>query len=95
MLENFYFHNFRVFRIVHAPIFLKSFASDRRHMKDPSGSWTATPPSYEVITAEGKSPFSSFVITANYFWRVSIVYVVESRSYGSYLMRLVSSATYL
>ncbi|XP_057784714.1 protein N-terminal glutamine amidohydrolase [Salvia miltiorrhiza] len=42
----------RVFRIVHAPIFLKSFASDRRHMKDPSGNWTATPPSYEVITAE-------------------------------------------
>ncbi|XP_047964035.1 protein N-terminal glutamine amidohydrolase [Salvia hispanica] len=42
----------RVFRIVHAPIFLKSFASDRRHMKDPSGNWTATPPSYDVITAE-------------------------------------------
>ncbi|KAG6427080.1 hypothetical protein SASPL_111320 [Salvia splendens] len=42
----------RVFRIVHASIFLKSFASDRRHMKDPSGNWTATPPSYDVITAE-------------------------------------------
>lgn len=42
----------RVFRVVHAPIFLKSFASDRRHMKDPSGNWNATPPSYEVIAAE-------------------------------------------
>ncbi|KAH6772834.1 amino-terminal glutamine amidohydrolase [Perilla frutescens var. hirtella] len=42
----------RVFRIVHAPIFLKSFASDRRHMKDSSGNWVATPPSYEVIAAE-------------------------------------------
>lgn len=42
----------RVFRIVHAPLFLKSFASDRRHMKDSSGNWVATPPSYEVIIAE-------------------------------------------
>ncbi|XP_024032434.1 protein N-terminal glutamine amidohydrolase, partial [Morus notabilis] len=31
----------RFFRIVHAPIFLRSFASDRRHMKDSSGNWTA------------------------------------------------------
>ncbi|KAK1577611.1 hypothetical protein Q3G72_023267 [Acer saccharum] len=41
-----------VFRIVHAPIFLRSFASDRRHMKDPTGNWIAEPPSYEPIVAE-------------------------------------------
>ncbi|KAK1548790.1 hypothetical protein Q3G72_007683 [Acer saccharum] len=42
------------FRIVHAPIFLCFFASDRRHMKDPAGNWIAEPPSYEPIVAEGK-----------------------------------------
>ncbi|KAK0595922.1 hypothetical protein LWI29_011091 [Acer saccharum] len=43
------------FRIVHAPIFLCSFASDRRHMKDPTGNWIAEPPSYEPIVAEDKT----------------------------------------
>ncbi|XAR68517.1 hypothetical protein NMG60_11003661 [Bertholletia excelsa] len=33
----------RFFRVVHAPIFLRSFASDRRHMKDSSGNWIAKP----------------------------------------------------
>lgn len=42
----------RVFRIVHAPIFLRYFASDRRHMKDSQGNWMANPPEYEVIVAE-------------------------------------------
>ncbi|TXG70360.1 hypothetical protein EZV62_005295 [Acer yangbiense] len=42
----------KCFRIVHAPIFLHSFASDRRHMKDPAGNWIAEPPSYEPIVAE-------------------------------------------
>ncbi|XP_027771935.1 protein N-terminal glutamine amidohydrolase isoform X2 [Solanum pennellii] len=44
----------RFFRVVHAPIFLRHFASDRRHMKDSAGNWTADPPSYEAIVAEGK-----------------------------------------
>ncbi|KAH7510880.1 hypothetical protein JRO89_XSUnG0244100 [Xanthoceras sorbifolium] len=44
----------RFFRMVHAPIFLRFFASDRRHMKDPAGNWIAEPPSYEPIVAEGK-----------------------------------------
>ncbi|KAB5551792.1 hypothetical protein DKX38_009103 [Salix brachista] len=42
----------RSFRIMHAPIFLRFFASDRRHMKDPDGNWTAQPPAYEPIVAE-------------------------------------------
>ncbi|KAL4558063.1 hypothetical protein LXL04_036259 [Taraxacum kok-saghyz] len=45
----------RVFRIVHAPIFLRNFASDRRHMKDSEGNWMATPPVHEVIVAEDGS----------------------------------------
>ncbi|GFY98218.1 hypothetical protein Acr_12g0007590 [Actinidia rufa] len=40
------------FRVVHAPIFFRSFASDRRHMKDSVGNWTAEPPAYEAIVAE-------------------------------------------
>ncbi|KAL9252041.1 N-terminal glutamine amidohydrolase-like protein, partial [Drosera capensis] len=42
----------RYFRIVHAPLFLRSFASDRRHMRDSSGNWTAEPPQYDPIVAQ-------------------------------------------
>ncbi|CAN8286954.1 unnamed protein product [Cochlearia groenlandica] len=42
----------RFFRIVHAPVFFKHFASDRRHMKEPDGSWTAQPPPYQPIVAQ-------------------------------------------
>ncbi|XP_004304351.1 PREDICTED: protein N-terminal glutamine amidohydrolase [Fragaria vesca subsp. vesca] len=42
----------RYFRIAHAPIFLQSFASDRRHMKDPLGEWLHQPPVYEPIVSE-------------------------------------------
>nr|GMC79377.1 protein N-terminal glutamine amidohydrolase [Ipomoea batatas] len=39
-------------RVVHGPIFLRSFASDRSHMKDTAGNWVAQPPPYEAIAAE-------------------------------------------
>ncbi|KAH7855669.1 hypothetical protein Vadar_027496 [Vaccinium darrowii] len=42
----------RFFRVVHARIFLRSFASDRRHMKDSLGKWIAKPPAYGPIVAE-------------------------------------------
>ncbi|KAM7500166.1 hypothetical protein LguiA_024580 [Lonicera macranthoides] len=45
----------RVFRIVHTPIFLRSFASDRRHMKDSEGNWTYEPPPHEPLVAEDGS----------------------------------------
>lgn len=43
----------RLFRVIHAPVFLRSFASDRSHMKDPEGNWIQLPPKYEPIVAEG------------------------------------------
>lgn len=43
----------RLFRVIHAPEFLRSFASDRSHMKDPEGNWIQLPPKYEPIVAEG------------------------------------------
>lgn len=42
----------RFYRIVHAPMFFRCFASDRRHMKDTDGNWNAPPPSYDPIVAE-------------------------------------------
>ncbi|CAA7057146.1 unnamed protein product [Microthlaspi erraticum] len=42
----------RYFRIVHAPLFFKHFASDRRHMKEPDGSWIAQPPPYQPIVSQ-------------------------------------------
>ncbi|XP_004304350.1 PREDICTED: protein N-terminal glutamine amidohydrolase-like isoform 1 [Fragaria vesca subsp. vesca] len=60
----------RYFRIAHAPIFLQSFASDRRHMKDPLGEWLHQPPVYEPIVSEGKCQvcielFKSLVLVLN------------------------------
>ena len=49
----YFYFIFRFFRVVHAPLFLRHFASDRRHMKDSEGNWTAQPPTYELIVAEG------------------------------------------
>uniref|UniRef100_A0A0D9WG18 Protein N-terminal glutamine amidohydrolase n=1 Tax=Leersia perrieri TaxID=77586 RepID=A0A0D9WG18_9ORYZ len=42
----------RLFRVIHTPVFLRSFASDRSHMKDPAGNWIQLPPKYETIVAE-------------------------------------------
>jgi len=41
----------RLFRVVHAPLFLQSFASDRSHMKDPTRNWIQLPPKYAPIMA--------------------------------------------
>ncbi|CAG4978202.1 unnamed protein product [Parnassius apollo] len=41
------FHRF--FRVVSAKQFLQHFASDRRHMKRPDGSWIKPPPPYPAI----------------------------------------------
>jgi len=44
----------RLFRVVHAPLFLQSFASDRSHMKDPTGNWIQLPPKYApIMSADG------------------------------------------
>ncbi|CAO2831715.1 unnamed protein product [Amaranthus hypochondriacus] len=42
----------RFYRIIHAPLFLRYFASDRRHMKDSNGNWNEDPPTYDPIVAE-------------------------------------------
>ncbi|XP_042417067.1 protein N-terminal glutamine amidohydrolase-like [Zingiber officinale] len=42
----------RLFRVVHAPRFLRCFASDRSHMRDGLGNWLALPPTYKPITSE-------------------------------------------
>ncbi|XP_078445573.1 amino-terminal glutamine amidohydrolase [Wolffia australiana] len=42
----------RYFRLVHAPMFLRHFGSDRSHMKDSFGNWLSPPPSYDPIIAQ-------------------------------------------
>jgi len=39
----------RFFRVIPAGQFLQTFASDRRHMKKPDGSWMKPPPPYPCI----------------------------------------------
>ncbi|XP_050382230.1 protein N-terminal glutamine amidohydrolase [Argentina anserina] len=66
----------RYFRIVHAPIFLRSFASDRRHMKDPLGEWLHQPPEYEPIVSEDGT-----VHNLNDYFNISATDVVKEASY--------------
>ncbi|CAA0812755.1 Protein N-terminal glutamine amidohydrolase [Striga hermonthica] len=63
----------RVFRILHGPIFLKMFASDRRHMKDSAGNWIHPPPSYDVIVAEDGTAHN-----LNEYMEMSSVDIVKS-----------------
>lgn len=45
---------FRFFRVIPANEFLKEFASDRRHMKRPDGTWIKPPPNYPAISTTGQ-----------------------------------------
>lgn len=42
----------RLFRVIPAAEYLKTFASDRLHMLTPDGHWKAPPPSYPPIKTE-------------------------------------------
>lgn len=42
----------RLYRVVAGPLFLKYFASDRRHMRTPEGLWRMPPPPYDCICGE-------------------------------------------
>ncbi|KAI4468031.1 hypothetical protein MML48_2g00017655 [Holotrichia oblita] len=64
-------NNFRYFRVIPAAEFLKEFASDRRHMKRPDGSWIKPPPNYPPISTsmaltegagEGESSLSAILV---------------------------------
>lgn len=44
----------RFFRVIPAETYLKEFASDRRHMRRPDGTWIKPPPSYPQIQTESK-----------------------------------------
>jgi hypothetical protein len=41
----------RHFRVIPAGLFLRNFASDRRHMRKEDGSWLKPPPSYPCISS--------------------------------------------
>ncbi|KAH0617459.1 hypothetical protein JD844_015710 [Phrynosoma platyrhinos] len=53
---------FRKVRLVQADVYLKTFASDRSHMKDASGNWLKPPPLYPCIeTADFKMNLDDFI----------------------------------
>ncbi|XP_048363966.1 protein N-terminal glutamine amidohydrolase [Sphaerodactylus townsendi] len=52
----------RKVRVVRADLYLKTFASDRSHMKDASGDWLKPPPPYPCIeTADFKMNLDDFI----------------------------------
>uniref|UniRef100_A0A7M4EN68 Protein N-terminal glutamine amidohydrolase n=1 Tax=Crocodylus porosus TaxID=8502 RepID=A0A7M4EN68_CROPO len=52
----------RKIRAVRADVYLKTFASDRSHMKDSSGKWLKPPPSYPCIeTADARMNLDDFI----------------------------------
>ncbi|RXM31073.1 Protein N-terminal glutamine amidohydrolase [Acipenser ruthenus] len=49
-------------RVIPADVYLKTFASDRSHMKDSRGEWRMPPPPYPCIeTPESKMNINSFI----------------------------------
>ncbi|KAF7804073.1 protein N-terminal glutamine amidohydrolase [Senna tora] len=69
----------RLFRIVHAPIFLQCFASDRRHMRDSDGNWSAEPPQHEPIVAEDGT-----VNNLNEYFNISAAEAMTDASINSF-----------
>ncbi|CAM5088540.1 unnamed protein product [Eretmochelys imbricata] len=52
----------RKIRLIRADLYLKTFASDRSHMKDANGHWQKPPPSYPCIeTADSKMNLDDFI----------------------------------
>ncbi|KAL8181717.1 UNVERIFIED_CONTAM: Protein N-terminal glutamine amidohydrolase, partial [Gekko kuhli] len=52
----------RKVRVVRADLYMKTFASDRSHMKDASGNWLQPPPPYPCIeTADFKMNLDNFI----------------------------------
>ncbi|XP_029868453.1 protein N-terminal glutamine amidohydrolase isoform X2 [Aquila chrysaetos chrysaetos] len=52
----------RKIRMIRADLYLKTFASDRSHMKDANGKWQKPPPSYPCIeTADSKMNLDEFI----------------------------------
>ncbi|KAF2976354.1 hypothetical protein EK904_011346 [Melospiza melodia maxima] len=52
----------RKIRMVRADLYLKTFASDRSHMKDANGKWQKPPPPYPCIeTADSKMNLDDFI----------------------------------
>ncbi|KAL4224097.1 hypothetical protein ACF0H5_017551 [Mactra antiquata] len=45
----------RLFRVIPAPLYLKTFASDRTHMLDKDKKWMKPPPSYPCIKTEAST----------------------------------------
>ncbi|XP_039571335.1 protein N-terminal glutamine amidohydrolase isoform X2 [Passer montanus] len=52
----------RKIRMIRADLYLKTFASDRSHMKDANGKWQKPPPPYPCIeTADSKMNLDDFI----------------------------------
>lgn len=58
--------------MVHAPILLQCFASDRSHMKDSLENWISPPPVYKPIVAEGAFLHLQFFLKLDIFLFVMV-----------------------
>lgn len=63
-------NHFRYFRVIPASEFLKDFASDRRHMKRPDGTWIKPPPNYPPISTacKEKKYYKNLQINKVFLW---------------------------
>lgn len=76
----------RLFRVVHGPLFISNFASDRSHMKDSTGNWIHQPPAYEPIVAEDG--------TVHNLDKYMKIHAAEATSFNDDLVRNVLSEKY-
>lgn len=61
---------FRFFRVITAESYLLEFASDRRHMRRPDGTWIKPPPPYAPIATSCKFFVYNFItlLTMSFSW---------------------------
>ena len=57
------------FKCIDAAEYVTHFASDRRHMRNPEGTWQAPPPTWPVI-GEGRHALDAFVDVRDATWGV-------------------------
>lgn len=75
-----------LFRVVRAEAYLKHFSSDRSHMRNVDGTWSASPPTYACILRAGSSNLDQY---RNMIWNKSDPVDVHSLDtpYGAVLNR--------
>ena len=72
IILNWFYSDHRKFRVIPAESFLRTFASDRSHMKKPNGEWIKTPPPYLPIRTPGTCVNWMMLVFSSWFLEMPV-----------------------